>query len=169
MSHFKFILPVKTYIRKYIEANYGEPTFIDLSTDIGFTILNTLASRLESKIGRGNIDIFQNRFVDKVEFKIPFHYLSLTKREVSPQTIVLLNRLLENKFDHDMNSFITNSRVPYGTQIKTGIEIFTSNNNIELEVDVTFEALSKSLYRYRQTLGKKSSRKLSKERTRAIA
>lgn len=169
MNHFKFILPVKTYIRKYIESSYGDPTIINLSTDVGFVVLNTLASRMENKLGKGNIDLFQNRFVDKVIFRIPFHYFSLTKKEVSPHTVVLLNRYFENKFDHDMNVFISNSNVPYGTQIKTGIEKFLAIHNIEMDVDVTYEALSKSLYRYSKNLSKKFSRSLSEERTRAIA
>ena len=87
MSHFKLTLPVKPYIRKYLAVIYGDPIIINLNTDIGFAVLNALASRMEFKISKGNIDLFQNRFTDEIELRIPLHYLSLTKKEVSLQRV----------------------------------------------------------------------------------
>ncbi len=169
MNHFKFILPVKPYIRKYIATIYGEPTIISFNTDLGFGVLNALASRIEHKLSKGNIDIFQNRFTDEIEFRIPFHYMSLTKKQVSPNTIVLMNRYLEYKFDHELNLHLTTSKVPYGTTVKKGIELFLSIYDIEIDVDITYEAITKSLWRHSKNLSDKFSRSLSDVRTKAIA
>jgi len=161
MHYFTFILPAKTHIKKYITSLYGDPIRVDLKTDIGFVVLNTLASRLECKLSRGYIDLWQNRFNDKIIFKVPFHYFSITKKEVSPFTFVLLNRYFENQFEKEFNSYVHKSKNQEGKTIKQSIENFLDTYGIDLDIDISFEAIKKSEYRYRKTLSKEISRTLS--------
>lgn len=169
MNHFKLTLPVKPYIRKYLAVLYGDPIIINLNTDIGFAVLNALASRMEFKISKGNIDLFQNRFTDEIELRIPIHYFSLTKKDVSSNTIVLLNRYLEYKFDLELKVHLATSKVPYGTTVKKGIELFLSIYNIEMDVDITYEAITKANWRHNKNLSDKFSRNLSEAKTKAVA
>lgn len=160
MHSFTFILPSKTHIKKFITSTHGDPIKLDLKTDIGFVILNTLASRLDGKMSRGNIDLWQNRYIDKIIFKIPFHYLSITKRELTPATFILLNRYFENQFEKELTRFIDKS-LSAGSTIKKGIENFMDQYGIDLEHDISYEAVKKAEWRNRKNLSNKSSRILS--------
>lgn len=160
MHSFTFVLPSKTYIKKFITSTHGDPIKLDLKTDFGFVVLTTLASRLDGKMSRGNIDLWQNRFVDKIIFKIPFHYLRITKRELTPATFVLLNRYFENQFEREVGRFIDKS-LASGNTIKKGIEDFMDKYNIDLEHDISYEAVKKAEYRNRKKLSKEFVRTLS--------
>lgn len=160
MHWFTFHLPVKTYIKKYLTTQYGDPIHVTLTNDIGFVILNTLASRLESKACRGYLDLWQKRYNDKIIFRIPFHYFSITKKEISPLTFVLLNRYFENKFDEDLHQFVSLKR-PQGITNKRSIEIFLDKFSIDLDIDISTDAMKKAEYRYRKRITEKISRSLS--------
>lgn len=160
MHWFTFHLPVKTYIKKYLVSNYGDPILIDLKEDIGFIILNILASRLESKMCRGYLDLWENRYNDKITFRIPFHYFSITKKEVQPTTYVLLNRYFENKFEEEMYQFVNYQKLS-GTTTKKSIELFTGKFGIDIDIDISSDAMKKAEYRYRKRITEKSSRNLS--------
>jgi hypothetical protein len=160
MHWFTFHLPVKTYIKKYLSAHYGHPILLDLKDDIGFVLLNTLASRLESKASRGYLDLWKKRYDDKIVFRIPFHYFSITKKEISPFTIVLLNRYIENKFEEELHRFVTN-KTELGITFKRSIEMFLEKSGIDLEVDISSDAIIKSEWRYRKKKEKLFSRILS--------
>lgn len=174
MKSFTFDLPVKRYIRKYMVAKYGEIIPASMETDLGFIILNTLASRLEAKVSRGYNNQFENPYTSTITFSISFHYFYLTKKEISIYTCILLNRYLENKFEEDLLSFIylkTEGEPRYGEQ-KKYIEEFSKRHNIELEEDVNFETLKKKVDRGRKKNNNISLRSLSSSnynRSRAVA
>lgn len=164
IHYFTVSLPVKTYIRKYIASLYGEPLLLNLDSDIGFMILNTLASRLESKMSRGYVDLWKKRFTDKMVFRIPYHYFSITRKDVSPNTYVLVNRMIETIFERDLERYVSLHRAA-GHETKRAIELFCENHGIELEVDITFDAIKKQEYRLRKKNIQKLSRNLSPQKT----
>lgn len=160
MQHFTFILPCKTHIKKFVTATLGAPIIVDLKTDTGFVILSTLTSRLEGKVPRGSIDHWEDRYKDKLTFRIPIHYFSISKKETSPFTFVLLNRYFENLFEKEFNIFVGKKKNE-GATIKKCIEDFLDQYGIDLEIDISFDAIKKSEWRYRKTLSNKVSRNLS--------
>ena len=163
MHWFTFHLPVKSYIKKYLVSNYGDPIILTLNSDIGFIVLNTLSSRLETKLTRGCkgcIDIFQNRYTDKVIFRIPYHYFSITKKEVEASTVYLLNRYFENSFEKEMYKFVSDKNNQHFSR-KKRLELFIGHYNIEIETDITADALIKAEYRYRKKITKEFSPILS--------
>ncbi len=162
MQCFTFTVPVKTYIKKYLLGQFGDPLIINLDTDIGFLILTTITSRLEAKACKGLLDNWKKRYNDSISFKIPFHYFSLSKKQVSPTTYALLNRYFENKFKEDMCRYVDDRR---GLSDKKIIELFIQQYDIVLDEDISVDALLKSEYRLRQKITKKSGRILSNERT----
>ena len=162
MQCFTFTVPVKTYIKKYLLGQYGDPIIVSLDTDIGFIILTTITSRLEAKACKGMLDNWKKRYNDSISFKIPFHYFSLSKKEVSPVTFALLNRYFENKFKQDLCRFVDDRR---GLPDRKIMEIFIQQYDIDIDEDINVDALVKSEYRMRQKITKKSSPILSKERT----
>lgn len=164
IHYFTVRLPVKTYIRKYITSNYGDPLLLNLDTDIGFLMLSTLTSRLESKMSRGYLDLWKNRFTDEITFRIPYHFFSITRKSVPPTTYILVNRFLESIFERDLSRYVSLHRAA-GHETKKAIELFCENNRIDLEVDISYEAIKKQEYRSRKKIFEKSSRILSPQKT----
>lgn len=150
MKSFSFRLPVKTYIQKYLTTLYGEIIPAIMDSDIGFVVLNTLASRLEAQVCRGyNNQAIGATAQSTITFTVPFHYFYLTKRELSVHTCILLNRYFENKFETDLNNHIR-MQMAIGVGYKQAIEDFARQHNIDLIDDISYDALKKKEYRSRK-------------------
>lgn len=160
MKSFTFQLPVKRYIQKYLHALYGETIPAEMETDIGYVILNTLASRLEAKVCRGYNNQFADPYPSTVTFTVPFHYFYLTKKELSVYTCILLNRYLENKFKQDLIIHIEIS-MARGSNYKSAIESFALAKGISIEEDISYDTLKKMADRLRKKNSELSLRSLS--------
>lgn len=161
MQFFTFNLPVKPHIKKYLTSLYGDSIPAKLETDIGFVVLNTLASRLEAKVTRGYLSQLQNGYTEKVSFLVPFHYWYLTKKDISQHTSILLNRYFETRFEEDLCRFVdAYGSDKWGSKVKA-IETFASRHGIAIEDDISFEGLKKMEYRNRKKNLSDSLRRLS--------
>lgn len=160
MKYFTFRLPVKKYIQKYLTTLYGETIPAQMETDIGFVVLNTLASRLEGKVCRGYNNQFKNPWQSTITFTVPYHYFRLTQKELSIYTCILLNRYFENKFEEALITYIEKSMLK-GKGYKQSIESFSELHRIEIEEDITYEALKKMEYRARKKNNELFVRRLS--------
>lgn len=164
MKSFTFRLPVKKYIQKYLTTLHGETIPAVMDSDFGFVVLMTLSSRLEAQVCRGYNDQFfwDNPYKGTVTFTVPYHYFYLTKKELTKQTCIMLNRYFETKFEEDLARFIDNFTVR-GGKYKAAIFAFASVYNIELDVDISFEGLKKMEYRWRKKNQEKFLCRLSPE------
>lgn len=149
MKFFTLRLPVKKYIQKYLTTLYGPTIPATMDTDIGFVVLNTMASRIEGKVARGYNKEFSNFKSAIVTFTVPFHYFYLTKKELSIHTCILLNRYFETKFLDELSSFISMRGIKGNGGYCKAIEEFASFYNIEIEEDISFDGLKKKEYRHR--------------------
>jgi len=161
MKYFTFRLPVKKYIQKYLTTLYGETIPATMDTDIGFIILNILASRLESQVARGYNKQLQAGVPGSVTFTIPIFYWYYTKKQLSVHTCILLNRFLENRFEDELCRFIAMRDTEGHGKYKKAIEDFSRIYNIELEEDITFDGLRKMEYRSRKKRAEVSLCKMS--------
>lgn len=160
MNFFSLYLPTKTYTKKYILANYGDPVFVDLNNDVGFIILTSITSTITGKLARGYIlDRCIDRYAEKLQFMIPYHYYSLANHDLSQLQQILINRYFENKFEEELVKFVA-GRDP-GTLIRNSIEQFCKKYNIIIEEDISSDALIKMEWRHRKKNLEKSSRILS--------
>lgn len=160
MKSFTFRLPVKKYIYKYLTTLHGDTIPAQMDTDIGFVILNTLASRIEGKVCRGYNGQFKNPWQSSITFTVPYHYFYLTKKQVSVHTVILLNRYFENKFEQDLINHVEKELL-IGRKLKAAIESFASFHGIEIEEDISFDALKKMEYRSRKKNAELFLRRLS--------
>lgn len=162
MKSFTFRLPVKRYIQKYLTSLYGDTIPAQMETDIGFVVLNTLASRIESKVCRGyNNQWGADPYQGTVTFTIPYHYFYLTKKELSIYTCILLNRYFENKFEEDLSRYVDMQDTEGRGKYKAAIEAFAYQYNVEIEEDISFDALKKMEYRARKKNEENNLRRLS--------
>lgn len=188
MKTFTFRLPVKKYIQKYLTTVYGETIPATMDTEIGFLVLNTLGSRISAQVSRGyNSQLFATNKAD-VTFTLSYHYFYLTKKEVTTQTGILLNRAFEAMFEEDLCRYV-DAYYQAGKLIQDTIDQlaghwrarqemmasienidysrqkyilkFANFHNIDLEKDITLDALIKMEYRRRKKNHKESLCRLS--------
>lgn len=150
MKHFTFRLPVKRHVYKFLSTKYGETIDAQMETDIGFVVLNTLASRLESKVCRGYNNQFADPYPSVITFNVPLHFFYLTKKEISVHTGILLNRYFENQFKQALHLHISYSSTTGWGLYKKAMESFCAMYNISLEEDISFDTLKKMESRYRK-------------------
>lgn len=156
MKSFTFRLPVKKYIQKYLTSLYGETIAATMETDIGFVVLNTIASRIDAQVARGYNKVFNNTYQAQVTFIIPFHYFYLTKKEISVSTCILLNRYFENKFQEDLMKFMALANLNQWGNYRKALEQFAEIHKIDIEEDITYDGLRKIEYRCSKKNSEKS-------------
>ena len=161
MKYFTFRIPVKKYIYRYLTTLHGETIKAEMDTDLGYVVLNTLASRLDAKVCRGYNNQFKDRYKEAITFCIPYHYFYLTKKEISVHTCILLNRYFENLFEKDLYNFISMYNIEAYGRYKVALESFCALYNIEVEEDISFDSLKKKADRYRKRIPEKFLRSLS--------
>lgn len=164
MKFFTFRLPTKKYIHKYLTAIHGETIPAVMETDIGFVVLSTLTSKLDGKVCRGYNNQWKDPYQATLTFTIPFHFFYLTKKEISVYTCILLNRYFENKFEDALCQHVE-KEMAMGKKLKQAIEDFAGLYAIEVEEDISFEALKKMEYRSRKKNEELILRRLSSPKT----
>lgn len=168
MQFYTIHLPVKTYIRKYLEQRFGNPIVIDGKTIISDIVLSKLSSKLNSKLPPTDIDTRLNRFTDQIPIRIPFHYWYSLEKTFSQHSIVRINRFFENSFEEDLHKHVDlQMRYIPKMERKTAIESFAAEHRLDIELDITFEAMKKMEYRHRQE--KENSKKSLSGLSRAIS
>ena len=72
-----------------------------------------------------------------------------------------MNRYFENKFEEELSRFVDKQDLEGWGKYKNAIEAFAKHYNIEIEEDISFEALKKMEYRFRKKNLENSLRRLS--------
>lgn len=152
-------VPTKTYLRKYIYAEYGHPLKLDYHTPLGTLILCLLENedfsinmnneKKESRIQYMN---------DQIEFSGPLSTMRYKGYSLTKDRVIAINRYVENEFIKDLHYHCkTNLKNRmWRPGIKDAIFSFADIYKIEVEIDVTFEALKKAEARYRDRKEKKT-------------
>lgn len=159
MQFFTVPLPTKTYLKKYLTSIYGE---VRIPSDNTFSdvLLAMMASNFHVKLGKLRLDEQLGRYCDKLPIKFQPDLFYRLPNALSEHNIIRINRYFENKFKEDFCSAV--ERMTWmGLDRQTAIEHFAEAHSIELEVDVTFDALKKMEYRYRKEKEEKSLAQLS--------
>jgi DNA primase len=105
-----------------------------------------------------NYDGF-DQFSTPLHVYLPSYWLKSYqyKTEIPKCNIIYLNKHFEEKFEEELcrHCFLLNL---FGIEIKEALENFCKRHNIEIEEDITFEALKKKEYRERKKLEEKLSK-----------
>jgi hypothetical protein len=166
---FSVTIPTKTYLAKYIHGRYGKPVIIDHRTVIGCMML----SFLDKKIYQDTPTIWRNlrfeKFTEKVEMVLPAHraYNYHTGLNIGKDKAIVINRYFETQFEEDLHRYCFSYVNPVlrdriykgkgGCGYEKAITEFAEMYGIELDVDISFECLKKSEYRFRKKIGKMHS------------
>lgn len=157
MRNIKISIPVKTYVRKYIEAKYPGEIRLGYTTQIGsylFLCLEKQSSHWHKK----NLNLLQKRYAlltDSIKVLLPASGDTFYKTgfSIPISKSILINDFFEDKIIEEIN-FRCNTYERVGFSRNQAIEDFCDEYNIIIDVDITHGALKKAEYRYRKSLNK---------------
>jgi hypothetical protein len=160
---YTVIVPTKTYLRKYLHAQYGNPIKLDYLTTLGNLVLclldnKTFTINVSEKYKEQRIQYMN----DEVHFTAPISTMYWKGFTLSKDKIIAVNRFIENDFVREL-SFYCKSNLKnraWRPGIKEAIYSFCQEHQIEMDEDVTFDALQKSEFRYRKREEQRKEKKL---------
>lgn len=145
-------IPCKRYIRKYIEAVYGDPVRITNHSLIGIYIYALIEKKFYDSRNNdfSNSESFtEKHYNDKLTMLVSNFVFFNIGCDLSPQRALAVNRFFEEKFEDHLYMYC-DAYVRNGEWRKTAIEDFAERYNIDLEIDITFDSLKQTEYRLRR-------------------
>lgn len=149
--HFSFV--TKPYLAKYLQTLYGSPIVFEIDNYFGTTLYAFLTKKVfylkETKIEHRKFD----QFTTKLDVYLPSYWLRNAKyrTDLTRENIIYINKHFEERFEEDL---IKHCHVLslFGIEFQEAMEDFCKQFDIEIDEDITFEALKKKEYRERKKL-----------------
>ena len=146
-------LPCKKHIRKYIAATFGDP---HNQYQIKATLRHPLGAMINASLTKEvyisrhpQQSLLEKGFTDKLPILINQWQFDNIGFDFPEDKVILINWFMEGLFDQHLFQWV-DSGVNAGRKRKPCIEQFVSLHHIDIEHDVSFEALKKGEYRTRQ-------------------
>jgi len=156
MGAYKYYLvkvPCKRYIRKFITSIFGDPVKADRSSSVG-CFLNSILTK-NTYESRNIGDVFDTKYMhDHIPFMINKFQFTHIGFDVPKDKVLELNRYLENMFEEMLYSYC-HVRIDINPERKKLIEEFVRLYKIEVDEDISMDALVKMEYRFRKGIEKK--------------
>lgn len=163
MRTFAVSIPTKAHIRKYVHSINGHTIVAGHDTLIGSVMMICLANKVRSYTSKEYREARILSYPDKVQVVVPAHYVfnGHAGLSVSDDSVISINRFLENAFLQDLYRYCRSNINPANRRhgYDRSIEEFCQMHGIEIEEDVTFEALKKAEYRYRKRMEEQNEKK----------
>lgn len=155
-SHFGITIPTKPYLSKYLQALYGSPIVFTTRTYFGTSLLGYLNTRLYTQHESLTFQKF-NTFSCNLQVMLPNYWVNERKYMIylTQTNIIYLNKHFEEKFEEDLYRFCL-LQTSKGMQRQKTIELFCNLHNIELDQDISLDALIKKEFRQRKQVEKLS-------------
>lgn len=150
LTAYSISVPCKAYIKKYFTSVYGSIITLNHQSDFGDTILTKMSTVPLSQVNKTILNQFDRDFNDALKFQLPIDSFYRIEHNLTKQQIYSINRYLENVFETDLFMVVATAGV-FGVEKKVAIERFTARFGIQLEDDITYEALKRKEYRYRNS------------------
>ncbi len=141
-SFFPITIPVKPYVKQFIDVEYGKPAYITRRDIIGNKLYDILHRRyFNEKIQHGSYSAQLKIYISKNLFRYAGCDLTM-------QGIVAFNSFMEllikDRQRRFINNYILRSRCEIQVAILAFIDLYQSDGE-----DFSFEAIKKDYYRWR--------------------
>jgi hypothetical protein len=150
MQFFTICLPTKAYLKKYIHTLYGDPVVIKASNVFADVFLAMLQVPVPVKHSRPLLDQQLNRYSSIVEVKVPVSMFYRLPKEPGEHSVIRINRFFENRFEEDLAKTVGHMQAILQIERQQAIEKFAEDHRIDIDVDITMDALKKKDYRFRK-------------------
>lgn len=149
-SHFGITIPTKPYLSKYLQSLYGSPIVFSTKNYFGTSLLGYLTTRMYFQAETMTHQKFDS-FNTFMSVQLPRHWLYQYKfkTQIPKCNIIYLNKHFEERFEEDLTRFCI-LYTQQGGQIKNALEAFCKNHSIEIDDDITYDALKQKEYRARK-------------------
>lgn len=151
-THFSLVIYTKPYLKKYLQSLYGNPIIFDKDNLFGLTVAAFLERPLDFHVTKEELRCRTDKYTEKLEVFLP--KTILTKRrsmgfDLTDQHTITVNKFFETRFTEDLVRWCELGLV-YKVEFKKNIEDFCHRHKIELEYDISYDAMKKKEYRLRE-------------------
>lgn len=165
-KHFLVTIPTKPYLKKYLLTKYGDPLLFTREHFFGMVVMAMAEHRGIYEKHNEEISFRRfDKFTTPIQIRFPRWILERSDygSTIKRANIIMINKLFEERFDEDL-CFFSAVMQAAGLELKEAREEFCRLHNIEIEIDITDEALKKKEYRHRNNEEKKFYAQLSSEK-----
>jgi len=148
-------VPCKSYVKKYFTARYGEHIPLDHRDCFGDTILTKMISTPLARANKGVLHFQFKHHNAEIKFKVPTDFFFRIETCLTPQQVYNINRYLENIFESELFLAIIIGHW-YNVQQHKAIQSFCDKYKIELDEEISMDAMKKSFQRYKKAASTKS-------------
>jgi hypothetical protein len=155
-GYYTIDIPTKPYLKKYLQSLYGDPLTFSRDDYFGSTLTGYLQRKFYSQNEKELTYRKFDTFSTTLTVHMPAWWLTESHfgTDIPEDNIIFLNKHFENLFEEKLVTF-TMSLGMANVNVKTALELFCKMHNIEIDVDITYDALKQKHYR-----GRKKSKKL---------
>lgn len=156
MPYYKQVIPLKPYVAKYVRSLYNDPFILTNTNYLGVIIYSILqkknALNLNLKYEAKRYDLL----TDSITIMIPDHLVHSYKTGhiIDPQHAISINHLIEAKINEEIFAWCT-AYSHHKYQIKKAIEAFCDHHTINIEHDISTDAIIKSYQRAKSATNKR--------------
>jgi hypothetical protein len=142
----------KPYLKKYFEKLYGDPLIFTTNNFFGVVFASLLERPLELKQSPDKIRMRVDVYDVLMEVHCPMTFLTrnIYGFEVKGEHVISINKLFEERFDEDLFRYCFPFSLTNDIERKEALELFSNAYGLEIDVDITFDALQKKEYRFRK-------------------
>jgi hypothetical protein len=154
---FSVTIATKPYLKKYLHALYGNPLIFSTTNYFGMSVAAFLERPIEIQHSKDVLRRRTDKYEDKIEIKCPTSFLTKGRMgfDITDHHTITLNKLFEERFEEDLFRYC-NMGIVYKVEVKKSIEQFCWKHRIEIDGDITFDAIKKKEWRYRTKMEEKS-------------
>lgn len=152
-QYFTVKILTKPYIKKYLQAIYGDPLVFTTKNFFGSILIGLLDKSSPSRESKKVLRMRLDKFTTTLEVYCPTWFLREHKYgfNISEAHMVAMNKLFEQRFTEDLYKFCHVLNI-CGVNLDDALEEFCRCHKIELDVDATMDGLKQKEYRYRKHL-----------------
>ena len=152
MSQFYNVsIPVKPHIEKFFRVREGHPIRSSDQSMIWLTVRPYLMYKQRDGLSRDQRMLQYHKLKGKIIIELSMKKVKLYGLEVKPSSVILMNMILDHYFGRELYWHVQNCEKNHRRckGFKQEIEKFCAVFGIEIEHDITYEALLKIYQRQR--------------------
>lgn len=152
-GYFSITLKTKPYLKKYLHALYGDPLIFTLDNFFGMSVAGLLENPIDPQRKKQDLRLRCDRFGTDLLLYCPLNFIRKSRygTDICEKQTISINKLFEERFEEDVFRYCHTLKL-VGVEIKDALEEFCRIYNIEIDVDITYEAIKKKEFRYRKNL-----------------
>ena len=150
-GYYTIAVPTKPYLKKYLQSLYGKPMIFDRDNYFGTSLVGYLERKFFTRQSETISYRHFDEFTAALIISMPSWWIIRTHfaTDIPTGNVIYINKHFEERFEEDLVKFCLVLQLG-GVEVKQALETFCAMHEIELDVDMTFEAIKQKHYRARK-------------------